>query len=121
MQLTHKPTILIILDGWGYTDNNFYNAIYSANKPTWDRIWYEYPHTLISASGIDVGLPATQMGNSEVGHMNIGSGRIVDQEFTRITRAIKDGSFYENETLTSALKTLAENGRHRCPQCGQRR
>lgn len=108
MQVIHKPTILIILDGWGHTDNTVYNAIYSAHKPIWDRIWYEYPHTLISASGIDVGLPATQMGNSEVGHMNIGSGRIVDQEFTRITRAIEDGSFYKNETLLPALKKAAE-------------
>ena len=109
MPVTHKPTILIILDGWGHTDNTVYNAIYSANKPTWDRIWYEYPHTLISASGIDVGLPASQMGNSEVGHMNIGSGRIVDQEFTRITRAMKDGSFYDNENLNTAFKSAAEN------------
>lgn len=109
MQVSHKPTILIILDGWGHTDNTVYNAIYSANKPTWDRIWEDYPHTLISASGIDVGLPAPQMGNSEVGHMNIGSGRIVDQEFTRITRALEDGSFYNNENLNSAFKNAAEN------------
>tara|TARA_R110002072_G_scaffold100107_2_gene220339 strand:+ start:12397 stop:13986 length:1590 start_codon:yes stop_codon:yes gene_type:complete len=111
MQVSHKPTILIILDGWGHTDNTVYNAIYSANKPTWDRIWEDYPHTLISASGIDVGLPASQMGNSEVGHMNIGSGRIVDQEFTRITRALKDGSFYHNENLNSAFKNAAENNK----------
>jgi 2,3-bisphosphoglycerate-independent phosphoglycerate mutase len=111
MQVTHKPTILIVLDGWGHTDNTVYNAIYSAHKPTWDRIWNEYPHTLISASGIDVGLPATQMGNSEVGHMNIGSGRIVDQEFTRITRALADGSFYNNETLNTAFKSAAENNK----------
>lgn len=109
MHVSHKPTILIILDGWGHTDNTVYNAIYSANKPTWDRIWDEYPHTLISASGIDVGLPAAQMGNSEVGHMNIGSGRIVDQEFTRITRALEDGSFYNNENLNSAFKEAAAN------------
>ncbi len=109
MQVTHKPTILIVLDGWGHTDNTVYNAIYSAHKPVWDKIWYEYPHTLISASGIDVGLPASQMGNSEVGHMNIGSGRVVDQEFTRITRAMEDGSFYNNETLNKALKSAADN------------
>ena len=110
-QVTHKPTILIILDGWGHTDNTVYNAIYSAHKPTWDKIWDEYPHTLISASGIDVGLPASQMGNSEVGHMNIGSGRVVDQEFTRITHAIEDGSFYNNETLNVAFKNAAENNK----------
>ncbi len=111
MQVTHKPTILIVLDGWGHTDNTVYNAIYSAHKPNWDKLWYKYPHTLISASGIDVGLPASQMGNSEVGHMNIGSGRIVDQEFTRITRAMEDGSFYDNEILTAAFKSAAENNK----------
>ena len=111
MQLVHKPTILIILDGWGHTDNTVYNAIYSANKPTWDKIWFEYPHTLISASGIDVGLPASQMGNSEVGHMNIGSGRVVDQEFTRINRAIEEGRFSNNEILTSSFRKAAENNK----------
>ncbi len=111
MQVTHKPTILIILDGWGHTDNTVYNAIHTANKPNWDRIWNEYPHTLISASGIDVGLPASQMGNSEVGHMNLGSGRVVDQEFTRITRAIRDGSFYDNEILRTAFKKAVDNKR----------
>jgi 2,3-bisphosphoglycerate-independent phosphoglycerate mutase len=111
MQATHKPTVLIVLDGWGHTDNTVYNAIYSAHKPTWDKIWHEYPHTLISASGIDVGLPASQMGNSEVGHMNIGSGRIVDQEFTRITRAVEDGRFYNNEILNAAFKSAAENNK----------
>ena len=111
MQVSHKPIILIILDGWGHTDNTVYNAIYSANKPTWDRIWEEHPHTLISASGIDVGLPAKQMGNSEVGHMNIGSGRTVDQEFTRITRALEDGSFYKNKNLNSAFKNAAEKNK----------
>jgi 2,3-bisphosphoglycerate-independent phosphoglycerate mutase len=111
MQVSHKPIILIILDGWGHTDNTVYNAIYSANKPTWERIWEEHPHTLISASGIDVGLPAKQMGNSEVGHMNIGTGRIVDQEFTRITRALEDGSFYKNKNLNSAFKNAAEKNK----------
>ena len=82
MPIAHRPLILIVLDGWGYAENIEYNAIHSANKPTWDRIWEECPHTLIRASGIDVGLPDQQMGNSEVGHMNIGSGRVVDQEFT---------------------------------------
>ncbi|MEM6998352.1 MAG: 2,3-bisphosphoglycerate-independent phosphoglycerate mutase [Pseudomonadota bacterium] len=109
MQVTHKPTILIVLDGWGHTDNTVYNAIYSAHKPVWDKIWNKYPHTLISASGIDVGLPASQMGNSEVGHMNIGSGRIVDQEFTRITRTIEDGSFFNNEELMAAFNNAKKN------------
>ena len=111
MQISHKPTILIILDGWGHTDNTMYNAIYTANTPNWDKLWANFPHTLISASGIDVGLPAAQMGNSEVGHMNLGSGRVVDQEFTRITKSIEDGSFFKNETLIDSFKKAAENNR----------
>ena len=82
MRPKHRPMLLIILDGWGYSENIVYNAIYSANKPNWERIWVEQLHTLIDASGTAVGLPGSQMGNSEVGHMNIGSGRIVDQEFS---------------------------------------
>lgn len=107
MQLKHKPLVLIILDGWGYSENTVYNAIYSANKPVWEKLWLERPRTLIRASGIDVGLPAQQMGNSEVGHMNIGSGRIVDQEFSRITRALEDGSFFQNKTLTDTFNKAA--------------
>ena len=102
-----KPIVLIILDGWGYSENTVYNAIHSANKPVWERLWRDCPHTLLQASGIDVGLPAQQMGNSEVGHMNIGSGRIVDQEFSRITRAIEDGSFFKNTALIKAFKKAA--------------
>lgn len=109
MPVTHTPFVLIVLDGWGYTENTVYNAIHSANKPTWDRLWREYPHTLIGASGTDVGLPATQMGNSEVGHMNIGSGRKVDQEFPRISRAIEDGSFFKNKTLTTAFNSAVKD------------
>jgi len=107
MQLKHKPLVLIILDGWGYSENTVYNAIYSANKPVWEKLWLERPRTLIRASGIDVGLPPQQMGNSEVGHMNIGSGRIVDQEFSRITRALGDGSFYKNQILIDAFNEAA--------------
>ena len=88
-----------------------YNAIYSANKPIWDNIWEKYPHTLINASGLDVGLPASQMGNSEVGHMNIGAGRVVDQEFTRISRAIKDGTFNQNNTLNNAFNHAKKNNK----------
>lgn len=106
-----KPIILIILDGWGYSENTSYNAIHSARKPVWDRLWEEYPHTLIEASGTEVGLPASQMGNSEVGHMNIGSGRIAEQEFTRISRTIEDGSFFKNETLCAAFKEAAHNNK----------
>lgn len=111
MQLKHRPYLLIIMDGWGYTDITVYNAIHSANKPNWDNFWANYPHQLISASGIDVGLPNEQMGNSEVGHMNIGSGRVVNQEFTRISEAIEDGSFFKNETLIEAFEQAAKNNK----------
>jgi len=107
MRLKHRPYLLIIMDGWGHTDVTVYNAIHSANKPNWDRIWNENPHMLISASGIDVGLPSEQMGNSEVGHMNIGSGRVVKQEFTRISAAIEDGGFFSNEPLCEAFDLAA--------------
>jgi 2,3-bisphosphoglycerate-independent phosphoglycerate mutase len=110
-KLPCQPVILIILDGWGETQRTRFNAIYSARKPYWDKIWADYPHTLISASGTDVGLPDQQMGNSEVGHMNIGSGRIIDQDFTRITRSIEDGSFYEIEVLTTAMKNVAASNK----------
>ncbi len=94
---------LIILDGWGYSENPESNAIYHAKTPNWDRLWNEYPHTLLHCSGAEVGLPASQMGNSEVGHLNLGAGRVVYQEFTRISRAIKTGSFFTNKTLTDAV------------------
>jgi 2,3-bisphosphoglycerate-independent phosphoglycerate mutase len=103
--------ILIVLDGWGYSENTNYNAIHSARKPVWDRLWSECPHGLISASGLDVGLPDAQMGNSEVGHMNIGSGRVVHQEFTRISQAIEDGSFFRNDVLVGACRNVAASGR----------
>ena len=109
MPLSHRPYILIVLDGWGYSENTIFNAIHSAKKPIWDNLWKNYPRTLINASGIDVGLPNTQMGNSEVGHMSIGSGRMVNQEFTRITEAIEDGEFYNNEILHPALKQAVNN------------
>ena len=83
-----KPTVLIVLDGWGYREDTRDNAIANANTPVWDRLWAEAPHTLISASGTDVGLPKGQMGNSEVGHMTLGSGRIVQQDLPRIDAAV---------------------------------
>jgi 2,3-bisphosphoglycerate-independent phosphoglycerate mutase len=103
----HQPLLLIILDGWGYSDNTQYNAIHNANKPVWDRLWEHYPHMLISASGVDVGLPDEQMGNSEVGHMHLGAGRVIDQELTRIGKAIEDGHFFENATLLSSFGQAA--------------
>ncbi len=103
MPITNKPILLLILDGWGCSEHTDFNAILSANKPNWDRLWQHNPHTRISASGTEVGLPSTQMGNSEVGHLNLGSGRVVYQEFTRVSRSIKTGSFFTNETLTHAV------------------
>jgi 2,3-bisphosphoglycerate-independent phosphoglycerate mutase len=99
----HRPLALIILDGWGYSEDPRHNAILAAKTPVWDHLWQDYPHTLISASGAGVGLPGDQMGNSEVGHLNLGAGRVVYQEFTRISRAIRTGSFFSNHTLTDAV------------------
>src|SRR5690554_8004492 len=84
------PTALIILDGWGYREETDSNAIANANTPTWDSLLKTYPNTLIQTSGEAVGLPDGQMGNSEVGHMNLGAGRVVYQNYTRINKAIKD-------------------------------
>lgn len=104
--MTHQPLILIILDGWGYTETNQYNAIAAAHKPTWDKLWQTYPHTLISGSGLDVGLPAGQMGNSEVGHLTIGAGRLVPQDYARIDHAIADKSFFNNTVLLQAVNSV---------------
>jgi len=97
------PVALIILDGFGYSEIAESNAIANANKPVWDRLWQQYPNALIETSGMAVGLPEGQMGNSEVGHMNLGAGRTVYQEFTRITKSIADGDFFENEALVNAI------------------
>ena len=101
--------LLLILDGWGYSETPQQNAIAAANKPVWDKLWNDNPHTLIRTSGAAVGLPAGQMGNSEVGHLNLGAGRVVYQEFTRVSRAIKTGSFFRNRTLTDAVDLAIEN------------
>jgi 2,3-bisphosphoglycerate-independent phosphoglycerate mutase len=106
-----RPMVLLILDGWGYSETPQHNAIAAANKPVWDSLWNNYPHTLIRTSGAAVGLPADQMGNSEVGHLNLGAGRVVYQEFTRVSRAIKTGSFFRNHTLTDAVDLAIENDR----------
>lgn len=109
-ELTGKPVVLIVLDGWGYSEQRESNAILNAKTPVWNRLWHDYPHLLIRCSGTDVGLPAGQMGNSEVGHLNLGAGRVVYQEFTRISRAIKSGSFFTNRTLTDAVdQAVARN------------
>jgi 2,3-bisphosphoglycerate-independent phosphoglycerate mutase len=101
--------VLLILDGWGYSESSQNNAIEAANTPVWDKLWEQYPRTLIRTSGAAVGLPANQMGNSEVGHLNLGAGRVVYQEFTRVSRAIKTGSFFTNRTLTDAVDIAIDN------------
>ena len=111
MTTRKRPLALLILDGWGYRENTHNNAVYHANTPVLDRLNQEYPNSLISGSGLDVGLPDGQMGNSEVGHINIGSGRVVYQELTRIGKAIDDGEFDTNPALTEAVdKAIAANG-----------
>lgn len=107
---SRKPLVLMILDGWGYRAETDHNAITLANTPCWDQLWANDRHTLIETSGEAVGLPDGQMGNSEVGHMNIGAGRIVYQDFTRIGKAIKDGSFRENPALCEAVDAATRGG-----------
>jgi len=108
MTQSHRPIALIILDGWGYSETTESNAIHAAKTPNWDQLWQTYPHTLISASGEGVGLPGNQMGNSEVGHLNIGAGRVVYQEFTRVSLAIRDRSFFDNATLLQAVNNAKQ-------------
>jgi len=103
------PLVLLILDGWGVREAAPDNAIAAGNTPNWDRLRRDCPHSLLQTAGEAVGLPAGQMGNSEVGHMNIGAGRIVYQELTRITRAIDDGEFDSNAALTDSIDA-AGNG-----------
>ncbi len=105
-----KPVALIILDGFGHNESDYGNAIVSAKTPNLDKIFSQNPLTYIGAAGMDVGLPDGQMGNSEVGHTNIGAGRVVYQELTRISKSIKDGDFFENEVLIDAVKSSMANG-----------
>jgi 2,3-bisphosphoglycerate-independent phosphoglycerate mutase len=104
------PVLLIILDGFGYREDADFNAILAAHKPNWDRLWHDYPHTLINASEKFVGLPSNQMGNSEVGHLNIGAGRVVYQDLSRVDVAIEDGSFFSNSALSGAVTLAKKNG-----------
>ena len=106
-----KPLILIILDGWGYSPKTEANAIALARKPTYDRLLRDYPNTLIHTSGPFVGLPEGQMGNSEVGHLNIGAGRIVHMDITRIDLMIQNGDFFSHPTLIAAMKHARTSGR----------
>ena len=104
-----KPLVLMILDGFGYNESDYGNAIRAAKMPNLDKIKETCPKTIIGASGLDVGLPDGQMGNSEVGHTNIGAGRIVYQPLMRITNAVRDGSFFKNEALCSAMENCKKN------------
>jgi len=103
------PVLLLILDGFGHREEADFNAIAQARKPNWDRLWREYPHTLIKTSSLDVGLPHGQMGNSEVGHLNIGAGRVVYQDLTKVDLAIENGSFFSNPALVQAVQTAQQN------------
>ena len=109
-KMSKQMTALIIMDGFGINPNHEGNAIYLAGTPHLDALMAKYPHTQLGASGMDVGLPDGQMGNSEVGHLNMGAGRIVYQELTRITKDIQDGAFFEKEPLIWAMDSAKENG-----------
>src|SRR5512139_1489699 len=104
------PVLLLILDGFGYREDVDFNAVAHARKPNWDRLWNSYPHTLINASELRVGLPKGQMGNSEVGHLNIGAGRVVYQDLTKVDLAIENGSFYTNPVLVKAVEDARQRG-----------
>ena len=107
--MSKKPTVLMILDGYGLNDKTEGNAVALAKTPVMDRLMKEYPFVRGNASGMAVGLPEGQMGNSEVGHLNMGAGRIVYQELTRITKEIQDGTFFENEALLKAVENCKKN------------
>ncbi len=108
--MSKKPTVLMILDGYGLNEKTEANAVAIGKTPVMDRLMKEYPFVPGNASGMSVGLPEGQMGNSEVGHMNMGAGRIVYQELTRITKEIQDGDFFENEALLAAIENCKQNG-----------
>ncbi|AZR81237.1 2,3-bisphosphoglycerate-independent phosphoglycerate mutase [Thiomicrospira sp. S5] len=111
VQIEHRPTGLIILDGWGHREATQHNAIAQASTPNWDNLLKQYHHTLINTSGLAVGLPEGQMGNSEVGHMNLGAGRVVYQELTRIQKDIDDGRFFQNNALLKAIDSAIDRKR----------
>src|SRR6266487_6381145 len=109
---TKRPLVLIVRDGWGknpYPQWNKANAVYLAKHPVADKLMADYPTTLIHTSGLEVGLPEGTMGNSEVGHQNIGAGRIVDQESVRITKQIRSGEFFSNGVLNAAVDHAVQN------------
>ena len=108
--MPYRPVVLMILDGYGHRDDTTGNAVKKANTPNLDRLHADYPDTLVKCSGRAVGLPEGVMGNSEVGHLNIGAGRVVKQEVVRIDDAIDDGSFFENEAMNLAIKNATSRG-----------
>ena len=112
MTIRPKPIVLTVLDGWGFRAETKGNAVALARKPNYDRLLAEFPNSLIHTSGPSVGLPDGQMGNSEVGHLNIGAGRIVQMDITRIDQAIASGALFENELLLAAMKRGRERQLH---------
>src|SRR5215213_10321894 len=102
--------VLVVLDGWGYRTEREGNAIELASTPNWHRLWRSYPRTLLEASGLAVGLPEGQMGNSEVGHLNLGAGRVVMQDLVRIGEPIRDRSFFDNPVFVSACDHATRTG-----------
>src|SRR5918993_3558087 len=107
---SYRPVMLVILDGWGWREETADNAVRQARTPTFDRLWQSCPHALLRTSGRDVGLPDGQMGNSEVGHLNIGAGRVVMQDLPRIDDAIKEGSMAEAPALKRLIAALKQTG-----------
>jgi 2,3-bisphosphoglycerate-independent phosphoglycerate mutase len=105
-----RPVVLVVLDGWGYRESPEGNAIQMAHTPTWDRLWARAPRTLLNASGLAVGLPEGQMGNSEVGHLNLGAGRVVMQDLVRIGESIRSGAFYQLDPFRAACAQVRANG-----------
>src|SRR5580698_11245130 len=106
-----KPIVLTVLDGWGYRPETAGNAIALARKPNYDRLLKEYPNTLIKTSGHSVGLPEGQMGNSEVGHLNIGAGRVVYMDITKLDLMVQNGDLFSDPTLLGAMKNARHGGR----------
>merc|ERR1711970_1012892 len=105
-----SPVVLAILDGWGHSEETNHNSIKQASTPVMDALWNAYPHTLIEASGADVGLPDNQMGNSEVGHLTIGAGRIIQQELVRISNTVKENKLITNPALNQFSQSLKKGG-----------
>ena len=111
VQASVSPVVLVILDGWGHREATEANAIAMAETPIMDSLWAAYPRTFIRTSGKDVGLPEGQMGNSEVGHLNIGAGRVVPQELVRISDAVEDESLFQNPALLKVCKEVKSGRR----------